>query len=39
MNYVEINKFIKSLKTMPLTAQQRRTLKGQALNGDLKGAQ
>ena len=30
--------FIKYLKSLNLTKQQKRTLKGQALNGDLKGA-
>lgn len=39
MNFVEVNRFIKSLKSARLTAQQKRTLKGQALAGDLEGAQ
>lgn len=30
--------FVKSLKKYPLTSQQRHTLKGQALSGDLDGA-
>ena len=32
-------KFIVALRRPKLTAQQKRTLKGQALAGDLKGAQ
>lgn len=39
MNFEEVNRFIKSLKRTQLTAQQKRTLKGQAIAGDLKGAQ
>lgn len=31
-------KFVKSLKHYPLTTQQRHTLKGQALSGDVEGA-
>lgn len=34
----ELTKFIVALKYSRLTAQQKRTLKGQALGGDLKGA-
>lgn len=30
--------FVKSLKKYPITIQQRHTLKGQALSGDLDGA-
>ena len=37
-NFVAINRFIKSLKGSQLTAQQKRTLKGQALGVDLQGA-
>lgn len=35
---LEVSKFIKCLKTLNLTKQQKRTLKGQALSGDLEGA-
>jgi hypothetical protein len=35
----ELTKFIIAIKYSRLTAQQKRTLKGQALAGDLKGAQ
>lgn len=34
-----VNEFIRSLRHEDLTTQQKRTLKGQALSGDLKGAQ
>lgn len=34
----EIDVFIRSLKNLPLTRQQKRTLKGQALAGDIDGA-
>lgn len=34
----EIDVFIRSLKNLPLTRQQKRTLKGQAIAGDLDGA-
>lgn len=37
--YVEINRFVKSLRDHNmLSQQQKRTLKGQALSGDLEGA-
>ena len=39
MQQQELGAFIKALKRSRLTAQQRRTLKGQAIAGDLKGAQ
>lgn len=39
MVHDELTKFIIALKYSRLTAQQKRTLKGQALGGDLKGAQ
>lgn len=39
MEQSELSKFIIALKRSELTAQQKRTLKGQALAGDLKGAQ
>ena len=35
----EINKFIQNLKQFPLTKQQIKTLRGQALTGNLAGAQ
>jgi len=35
----EINSFVRSLKHYPLTKQQIKTLRGQALAGDLVGAQ
>ena len=35
---MKINDFIKSLRTLNLTKQQKKTLRGQALSGDLKGA-
>ena len=38
MNRYEIDNFIKSLKHCHLTSQQIRTLRGQALAGDLDGA-
>lgn len=34
----ETDVFIRSLKNLPLTRQQKRTLRGQALAGDLDGA-
>lgn len=34
----EIDMFIRSLKNLPLTRQQKRTLKGQAIAGDIDGA-
>ena len=34
----EIDVFIRSLKNLPLTRQQKRTLKGQAIAGDIEGA-
>lgn len=34
----ETDVFIRSLKNLPLTKQQKRTLKGQAIAGDLDGA-
>lgn len=34
----EIDMFIRSLKNLPLTRQQKRTLKGQAIAGDIEGA-
>lgn len=37
-DFVAINKFIKTLRGSQLTAQQKRTLKGQAVAGDLQGA-
>lgn len=33
-----MNEFIKSLRSAQITPQQRKTLRGQALAGDLKGA-
>ena len=33
-----VNQFIRSLRFENLTTQQKRTLKGQALSGDLAGA-
>ena len=39
MSRIEIGVFIKSLKRYSLTAQQMKTLRGQALAGDLAGAQ
>lgn len=40
MNYALINQFVKSLKTHQnkLSKQQMKTLRGQALSGDLEGA-
>ncbi len=38
MSYTEINKFIKRLKTYELPKQQFKTLKGQAVAGDISGA-
>lgn len=35
---LEISKFIRLLNKYTLTKQQRKTLKGQAINGDLVGA-
>lgn len=37
-SYREVNRFIRYLRYLPLTIQQKRTLKGQALSGDLDGA-
>lgn len=38
--YAEINRFIKRLETCyTLSKQQKRTLRGQALNGDLEAAE
>ena len=34
----EIDVFIRSLKNLPLTRHQRKTLRGQAIAGDLDGA-
>ena len=34
----EIDVFIRSLKNLPLTRQQKKTLRGQAIAGDLDGA-
>ncbi len=41
MNYIEINGFIKSLRKYQsmLSKQQLKTLRGQALSGNLAGAQ
>ena len=39
MEQNDLAKFIIALKYSRLTAQQKKTLKGQALAGDLKGAQ
>lgn len=39
MYSVEINRFIRSLDKYRLTMQQKRTLKGQALSGNLIAAQ
>lgn len=36
--YNQRTKFIKSLRHFPLTKQQIKTLKGQAINGNLEGA-
>lgn len=38
MNRYAINRFIKELKSHNLTSQQMKTLRGQALAGDLDGA-
>ena len=38
MNLHDINDFIRNLKKYTLTSQQRKTLRGQALAGDLAGA-
>lgn len=38
MHYKELTMFIKNLKDYKLTKQQRKTLKGQVLAGDLAGA-
>ena len=35
----ETDRFIESLKFYELTSQQRKTLRGQAIAGDLEGAQ
>ena len=34
----EIDVFIRSLKNLPLTRQQKKTLRGQAIAGDIDGA-
>ena len=34
----EIDMFIRSLKNLPLTRQQKKTLRGQAIAGDIDGA-
>ena len=39
MHLYEIDSFIRSLKSFGLTKQQIKTLRGQALTGDLAGAQ
>lgn len=39
MHIYEIDSFIRSLKHYRLTKQQIKTLRGQALSGDLAGAQ
>lgn len=39
MHIYEIDSFIRSLKQYRLTKQQIKTLRGQALSGDLAGAQ
>lgn len=39
MKRLEIDSFIRSLKNSQLTKQQIKTLRGQALTGDLVGAQ
>jgi len=38
MNQHDLYDFIRSLKNYPLTSQQIKTLRGQALAGDLAGA-
>lgn len=38
MMLTEEQRFIKSLREYPLTSNQRRTLRGQALSGDMDGA-
>ena len=37
-NILEVSKFIRLLKKYKLSKQQRKTLKGQAISGDLEGA-
>ena len=37
-NMLEVSKFIRSLTKYKLSKQQKRTLRGQALSGDLEGA-
>ena len=37
-DYARANMFLRQLKESRLTLQQKRTLRGQALNGDLNGA-
>ena len=37
-NFVAVNRFVKTLRGSQLTAQQKGTLKGQAVAGDLEGA-
>ena len=37
-NMLGVSKFIRSLKKYKLSKQQRKTLRGQAINGDLEGA-
>ena len=39
MHWTDIDRFIRSLRHYRLTKQQIKTLRGQALNGDLAGAQ
>lgn len=38
MTIMTISNFIKTLKTFPLTKHQRKTLRGQAIAGDIEGA-
>ena len=35
---LEVSKFIRLLKKYKLSKQQRKTIRGQAINGDLEGA-
>ena len=37
-NTLEVSKFIRLLNKYTLSKQQKKTLKGQAINGDLEGA-
>ena len=37
-NMLEVSKFIRLLNKYTLTKQQRKTLRGQAINGNLEGA-